>query len=175
MTAKNKYIYLLLTIACFVGIILIFVFDGYMGIYDTLLIDNGQFPQTIGSDQWRQQEEFGYPPSVSMERERSVSLTYTVENHNFSAYNVDVSVSLWDGANKVADLATGRLSAPAFGKAEITAVLDAGQYIPAGYPTEQSYNLALVINRGGVERKVMVYISPGIPKPGIIIPPPPTR
>jgi hypothetical protein len=175
MTGKNKYIYLLLTIACFAGIILIFVFDGYMGIYDTLLIDDGRFPQPIGSEQWRQQDEFGYPPSVSLERERSVNLTYTVENHHFSAYSVDVSISLWDGAKKVADLASGRLSAPAFGKAEIAAVVDAGQYIPAGYPTEQSYNLALVINRGGVERKVQVYINPGIPKSGIIIPPPPSR
>jgi len=175
MTGKNKYIYLLLTIACFVGIILIFVFDGYMGIYDTLLIDNGQFPQTIGSEQWRQQDEFGYPPSVSMERERSVNLTYTVENHHFSAYNVNVSMSLWDGATKVADLTSGDITAPAFGKASITAVVNISQYIPAGYPAEQSYNLALVINRGGVERKVQVYINPGIPKSGIIIPPPPAR
>jgi hypothetical protein len=167
MTGKNKYIYLLLTIACFLGIILIFVFDGYIGIYDSLLIDNGQYPQTIASDQWRQQEEFGYPPSVSMERDRNMNLTFTVENHHFSAYNADVSISLWDGINKVADLTSGDITALAFGKAEITAAFNPSQYIPAGYPTEQNYNLSLVINRGGVERKVMVYINPGIPKPAL--------
>jgi hypothetical protein len=167
MTGRYKTIYLLLTVACFLGIIAIFVFDGYMGVYDTLRMDNGQFVQTITTDQWLQQEEFGSYPSVSLDRGSNMNVSYTVENHRFSAYSADVSVSLYSGVEKLDDLAAGQVTAPAFGAGELSWVLDPSRFIPANSPPEQSYNLALVINRGGVERKVMVYIYPGvsIPKP----------
>jgi hypothetical protein len=171
MAGKYKTIYLLLALACFLGIIAIFVFDGYMGVYDTLRIDNGQFPQTIATEQWQQQEEFGYPPTVSLDRDRSVNLTYIVENHRFSTYSADVAISLWDGADKVGDVAAGRVSADAFGSGELTFTMNAGGYIPADYPPETSYNLIMLIERGGVERRVSVYINPGPPKTITIQPP----
>ena len=101
---KHKTLYLLLTLACFLGIILIFVFDGYMGLYDSLVMDNGQFPQTVDTEQWQQQQKFGFNPSVSVDRGSSVDFTYTVENHRFSAYSADVHVSLFFGVDKIADL-----------------------------------------------------------------------
>lgn len=175
--AKNKYIYLFLALICFVGIILIFVFDGYMGVYDSVVLDNGQFRQTITADQWQQQEKFGYYTSLSIDRSGSADITYTVENHRFSAYNADVSVSLYYGVDKLADLAAGRVSAGAFGKGDFTWVLDPSRFTPADYPTDQGYNVTMVISRGDLERRIQVYINPGpqIPKPVITIPPPPTR
>jgi hypothetical protein len=146
MAAKHKNIYLFLTLACFLGIVLIFLFDGYMGVYDSLRIDNGQYVQTITTEQWEDQERYGFYPSVSADRDRSVEFTYVVENHRFSAY-----------------------TAAAFGKAEFTLVLDPGRYLPPDFPAEQSYNMTVVVSRDGVERRVMVYVNPGIPKP--IIPP----
>jgi hypothetical protein len=177
--AKHKIIFLFLALACFLGIILIFIFDGYMGVYDGLRIDNGQYVQTVDVQQWQQQQKFGFYPSVSADRGRSVSFTYTVENHRFSAYAADVRVSLWYGVDKVADLPSGQVSAAAFGSGEFALVLDAGQYVPADFPADQNYNLTLVIDREDIERKVMVYINPGsivVPKPvvpTITIPPPP--
>jgi hypothetical protein len=175
---RHKTIYLLLAIACFLGIVLIFIFDGYMGVYDSLVMDNGQFQQNIGADQWQQQERFGYNPSVSVDRGSNVNFTYTVENHRFSSYAADVSVSLYFGTDKIADLAEGRVTAAAFSNGRFTWTLDSNDFIPAGNPPEQSYNMVMVIDRENVERKVTVYIYPGsaIPKPAlptITIPPPP--
>jgi hypothetical protein len=171
MVGRHKTLYLLLALACFLGIIVIFIFDGYLGVYDTLRIDNGQFPQTITTEQWQQQEEFGYPPSVSVDRDRSVNLTYTVENHRFSAYSADVRVSLFYGVDKVGDVTAGRVESRAFGSGEFTFVVNAGDFLPADYPTDQSYNLNMLIERGDVERRVMVYINPGPPKTITIQPP----
>jgi hypothetical protein len=175
--AKHKNIYLFLALLCFLGIVVIFIFDGYMGVYDSVTVDNGQFRQTIDADQWQQQEQFGYYPSVSIDRNGSANITYTVENHRFSAYTADVSVSLYLGVDKIADLADGQVSAGAFGKGEFTWVLEPADFTPAEYPPEQGYNMNMVIDRENVERKVTVYINPGpqLPKPVITIPPPPTR
>jgi hypothetical protein len=173
MVAKHKNIYLFLALACFLGIILIFIFDGYMGVYDSLRIDNGQYVQTVDARQWQQQEDFGFYPSVSVDRGRSVDFTYTVENHRFSDYNAEVKVSLWNGVDKLADLSSGPLGAAPFGSGELVLVLDPGQYVPADYPVEQSYNLTMVIDRENIERKVMVYINPGpavIPKAPVVVP-----
>ena len=51
MTVKHKNIFLFLALACFVGIILIFVFDGYIGVYDRLVMDNHLYLQTVEYDQ----------------------------------------------------------------------------------------------------------------------------
>ena len=72
MAVKHKNLYLFLTLACFLGIVLIFVFDGYMGVYDSLVMNNGQFPQTITSDQWDQQEKFGYLAQGVVDRVRRI-------------------------------------------------------------------------------------------------------
>ncbi len=175
--AKHKSIYLFLALACFLGIILIFVFDGYMGVYDSLTVDNGQFRQTIDADQWQQQEQFGYYPTMSVDRNGSANLTYTVENHRFSAYAAGIRVSLYLGTEQIADLADGQVSAGAFGQGEFTWMLVPSQFTPAEYPPDQGYNLTMIIDRGNVERKIQVYINPGppLPKPIITITPPSTR
>ena len=170
---RHKTIYLFLALACFLGIILIFIFDGYMGVYDSLRIDNGQYVQTVDARQWQDQAEYGFYPSVSIDRDRSVDFTYKVENHRFSAYNAEVKVSLWYGVDKLADVTAETINAGAFGSGEFDLVLDPGQYLPGDYPTDQSYNLTLVIERENIERKVMVYINPGtvvVPKAPVAIP-----
>ena len=176
--AKYNKIYLFLALACFLGIVLIFIFDGYMGVYDSVVMDNGQFPQTITADQWQQQEKFGYYPSVSVDRNGAANITYTVENHRFSSYTAEVTVSIYSGVDKIADLATGQVSAGAFNKGEFTWVLKPADFIPASLPSDQSYNMNMVIKRGDVERRIMVYVNPGPPiskVPVITIPPPPSR
>ena len=38
MAAERRNLFLYLTLACFLGIIAIFIFDGYVGIYDTIYV-----------------------------------------------------------------------------------------------------------------------------------------
>ena len=165
MAVRHKTLYLFLALACFVGIILIFVFDGYIGVYDTLTMDTGQFQQKIEADQW-QTERFGYLASVGVERGGVIEFNYTVENHRFSAYEADVSVSLWFGQEKLSDLTSGQVTAGAFTNGEVTWTLDTAGLVPEDYPEDQSYNINMIINRDNVERKITIFISPSaFPKP----------
>jgi len=168
---KLKYIYLYLTLACFLGIILIFIFDGYMGVYDTLIMDNGQYPQTIEADQWSE-ERYGYLASTGVERGGRVDFTYTVENHRFSTYNADIEISFMQNQERVADIITEALTIDSFDEGELTWFLDTSEIIPADYPLEQSYNVNMVISREEIERKVLIniYPSPYASKPVLIEP-----
>ncbi len=170
MVEKHKNIYLFLSLACFLGIVLIFLFDGYMGIYDSLEVDNGQYVQTIDTEQWREQDRYGFHPSFSVERDRSAEFTCKIENHRFSSYVAEINISLWYGAEKVTDLSSGKITAAAFGEDDFVLVFDPSRYVPADFPTERSYEMTVVINRGDVERRVMVYVNPGPPKPVIPAP-----
>ena len=160
MTVKRRNLYLFLALACFLGIIVIFIFDGYLGVYDSLVMDNGQFPQKVEADQWQRQEKFGYFVSTSVDRGGRIEFTYTVENHRFTAYTAGVQASLWYNQDKLADLKAGQVAAGAFGQGELKWTLDVREFVPADFPPEQGYNMNVDIKRGDIVRKVVVYISP---------------
>jgi hypothetical protein len=163
MAVKHKNLYLYLTLACFMGIILIFIFDGYMGLYDTLIMDNGQYQQKVEADQWSQPERYGYLASAGVERGGIIDFTYTVENHRFSEYTADVSITLWHNKAKIGDIGfipDKPTIIPAFDKAELKWSLDTSNIFPEDYPAEQGYNLNMVIRRGEIERKINININP---------------
>ena len=47
MATKRRNLFLYLTIACFFGLIAIFIVDGYMGIYDILYVTTGEYEEKI--------------------------------------------------------------------------------------------------------------------------------
>src|SRR4030067_86051 len=104
MAVKRNNIFLYLALACFLGIILVFIFDGYMGVYDSLTINAGEFPQKIEADQWTQQDRYGYLPSSNIARSSRLPLTYDVDNRQFSSYTAQVEASVWHSQEKVIDL-----------------------------------------------------------------------
>jgi hypothetical protein len=162
MAAKRKNLFLYLALACFLGIILIFIFDGYIGVYDRLVMDTGQYLQTIESDQWAQTDRFAGVFSVSIERGGRVDFTYTVENHRFSEYRADIGITLWQNKAQIGDIGfipDEPLIIPAFGKKELAWSINAAGIIPAGYPVEQNYIVNVKINRGDIVREVSVYIQ----------------
>lgn len=170
MAVKHKTLYLFLALACFLGIILIFVFDGYMGVYDSIVMDNGQFQQKVEADRW-DSEKFGYLASTSVERGGGIEFTYTVENHRFSTYTANVGVSLWYGQEKLLDLANAEISAGAFSSGELTWTLETADLVPEDYPEDQGYFLDMIIIRGGIERRINININPSaFPKPVPVIP-----
>ena len=160
MAVKHKNLFLFLALSCFVGIILIFIFDGYIGVYDRLVIDNNQYVQTVEGDQWPQQERFGGIVSVSVERGGRVDFTYTVENHRLSEYSETVEVSLWSNKVKIADLLSQHISIPAFDEENVTWSINTDDIIPAGFPDEQNYTFNIRIIRGDIEREINIYVYP---------------
>jgi hypothetical protein len=172
MAVKHKNLYLYLTLACFIGIILIFVFDGYVGVYDTLVIDNGQFQQTVEADQW-DMGRYGGLISTNMDRNGQIEFTYTVDNHRFSAYESDLQISLYFQQEKVDDILNTTIEAAAFKDSETKWTLDAAKIVPADYPAEQAYNAYILVKRRETERRVNIYINPGAyPSKTIVVPAP---
>jgi len=161
---RNLFLYL--TLACFVGIIAIFVVDGYLGIYDNLFVTSGEREGEIGRDSRPWQE------SVRIDWGEKAFFRYEVDNRQFSSYTADVEVSLWHSQEKVADLLAQPISVASFDKGQLEWVLDTAELIPGDIPPEQGYEFTVVIKRGEIERRLITHVRPVPypPKPVILAP-----
>jgi len=160
----RRNIFLYLALACFLGLIAIFVVDGYLGIYDTVYITAGERKEKIEPDEWLRQEEFE-ERGVSVNRDDRVSFTYEVDNRRFSSYTADVEVSVWHSQQKVLDVISQPMSIAAFDKGELEWVVDNTELLPTDILPEQSYQYTVIIKRGEIERKIIVSINPLIYSP----------
>ena len=158
---KNLFLYL--AIVCFVALIAIFVVDGYLGIYDTLRVTAGEYPQTIEPDQWHR-----YRPSPETTWGAKVFFTYDVENRQFSRHITPIYASVWQENERIFDLFSEEKSIKPFDQVTVDWVLDSERLKSLGF-SEGQYTVR--INRDGVERKVRVDLH--IPNPAKLIPPPP--
>jgi hypothetical protein len=158
MAAKHKTLYLYLALACFLGIILIFVFDGYTGLYDTLTVKGNDMQQIIQTDQWRQQDHLGFIPSASINYGGKVTFVYEIDNRWFTSYKADIEVSVWLNQEKAADLLSSSVNVKAFGKKRLDWTLDTASLTTDTLSANIANNFTVVIKRGDIERKVMVYV-----------------
>jgi hypothetical protein len=154
---KNKTLYLILAIACFIGIILIFFFDGYVGLYDTLTMNSGEQSQTITFDQKYNSGQNNFIPQLYPNTSGTVSLSYEIDNRHFSAYRSDIVVSVWRNQVKVGDVFTGTVDAGAFKKDTVQWNIDTQQYISEN--ATDGINYTLEIKRGDTLRKVIFYVT----------------
>jgi len=79
-----------------------------------------------------------------------------IENHKSASYSADVQASLWKGNEKVVDLFSQSVSVGPFREAEVEWVLsseDLGIPVPV---SGQSYDYTVRVNRGDVERRIIV-------------------
>ena len=158
MATKRRNLFLYLTIACFLGLITIFIVDGYMGTYDTLHVTIGERPQTIGSDVWLRQDSFW---SIGMNQGEKASFRYEIDNRQFSIYTSDVDVSVWRNQEKVRDLVVSQsISVNVFAKGELTWVVDSTEILPGDFSPKQGYQYTIAIKRGEIERNIILYINP---------------
>lgn len=164
---KYKSIYLYLTLACFLAIIVIFIFDGYLGLYDSLSVKGINFPQKIDTEQWQQQDEFGYAPQITIESGGDIPFTYEVDNRRFTSYEAPVDISLWHNQSKILDIKSETIALGVFGNEQMDWVLNFDEYTPDNLPAGTSYDFTILIKRGEIERRVIVYITPNffLPKP----------
>ena len=153
----RKKLFLYLTLACFFGLIAIFIVDGYMGIYDTIYITAGEREEKVEPDSWLKQDRFW---SVGVNWEEKIFFDYEVDNRRFSSYSAEIEVSVWHSQEKVADLVSRHMQIGAFDKGQLEWVLDTAELKPDDILPEQSYEFTVIIKRGQVERNIIVYINP---------------
>ncbi|MFC2066808.1 hypothetical protein ACFLUO_07145 [Chloroflexota bacterium] len=157
MATKRRNLFLYLTLACFFGLIAIFIVDGYMGVYDTLYITAGERPQTIEADVWLRQDSFW---SIRVNRGETASFRYEVDNRQFSIYTADIGVSLWQNQEKVRDITAQPISVASFGKEQLEWAVDTAEVIPGDIPLEQYYQYTVIIKRGEIERRIIMDVNP---------------
>ncbi len=173
MAVKRRRLFLYLAIACFAGLMAIFIVDGYLGIYDTIYVTVGEREQKIEADYW-QRPESAWPTQyenawqIGATVGDKITFRYEIENHQFSTYSTPVQASVWKENEKVVDLFSGDVSTGRFGKAMVEWSLSSKELpglIPGGWTVK--------INRGDVERKIIIDFyypeAPPIPQP---VPPP---
>ncbi len=171
MAAKRRNLFLYLTLVCFFGLIAIFIVDGYMGIYDTLKITAGEQSQTIEPDQWLRQEKFG-ARGVSVNWEEKAFFSYEVDNRRFSSYTADIEVSVWHSQEKVRDLLSRPMSVAAFDKGQLEWTMDTAELLPSAPAPEQRYEYTVIIKRGEIERRIIVYVNDIAYLPKVVPAPP---
>jgi len=169
MAIKRKNLFLYLTLACFTGLIAIFIADGYMGIYDTIYITAGEREQKIEADFWLRQDRIW---STGTNWGEKVFFRYEVDNRQFSSYTADIEVSVWRSQEKVRDLISQPILIGAFDKGQLEWVVDTTEVLPSGIPPEQRNECTVIIKRGEIERKIIVYINP-LTYPPKVVPVPP--
>jgi len=157
MAAKRRNLFLYLTLACFVGLIAIFITDGYMGVHDTLYVPAGERQQKIEADDWAQWEEWGRAEIGWGEK---AFFSYEVDNRQFSDYTADIEVSVWHSQEKVLDLIAQQISIAAFDKGQLEWEIDTAELLPSDVSPERGYEFTVIIKRGEIERKIIVYINP---------------
>ncbi|MFQ6122902.1 MAG: hypothetical protein ACE5LA_07610 [Dehalococcoidales bacterium] len=170
MVTKRRNLFLYLTLACFFGLVAIFIVDGYMGIYDTLYITAGEREQKIEPDFWLRQDQFW---SSGVNWGEKAFFGYEVANRQFSSYTADIEVSVWRSQEKVLDLLSQQLVIPAFDEGQLEWVVDTTKFLPEDIPPEQSpFEYTVRIKRGEIERKIILHINvPVYPPKPVPLPP----
>ena len=158
MAARPRNLSLYLALACFLGLIAIFVVDGYMGVYDTIYITAGEQEQRIEADFWlRDYDGYYYERAVTNWGEK-VLFRYEVDNRRFSSYSANVEVSLWRSQEKVQALISQQLEIASFDKGQLEWVVDTGELEMV--PSEEFVEYTVIIKRGEIERKIILIFSP---------------
>jgi len=169
MRPMRKGLFLYLALACFLALIVIFVADGYMGIYDTAYVTVGEQQQVIEPDYWLQR--YPAPPGstidyyINAEWGQKIFFRYEIDNRQFSAYSTTIQASLWQENEKLNDLFSGEKSIKPFDKAVAEWTLSTGELEPPVAGTSGQYTVKISWRK--VERNIVVgfYYPQGLPVP----------
>ena len=163
MATRRRSLFLYLALACFIGIIAIFIVDGYLGVYDALYVTAGEREETIEPDFWQRE---GWVWSTGVNQGERVFFRYEVDNRQFSRYSGNVEVSVWRMQEKVLNLASQSIAIAPFDKGQVEWIIDTTELTPGDILPEQSYQFSVIITRGAIERKVILYVNPlTLPRP----------
>ena len=167
MAKKRRNLYLYLTLVCFLGLIAIFIVDGYMGVYDTIYITAGEQEQKVEPEVWLRQDRFW---STSVNWGEKALFRYEVDNRQFPIYTANIEVSVWHSQEKVLDLISQPISIPAFDKGQLGWTIDTTELV-GDAPPEQRLDYSVIIKMGDMERRIIVYINyPAYPPKPVPVP-----
>jgi len=155
-TPQRKNLYLFLTIAFFLALIAIFVFDGYMGVYDTVSITTQERENTIEPEYWLRDD---YSSSTWTEEGQKIYFRYELDNRRFSSYSADVEVAIWFGESKHSIALAETVVVGSFDSHEWEWTVDTGVLRPADTPEANDYEFSVIITRDGVELRIVVHVS----------------
>ena len=170
--AEKKSLYLYLAIACFAGIIAIFIFDGYVGIYDTFYITANEHEQEISPDYWLRSKnrDFSYPYHIEAHWGETVRFQYNIENRRFSVYSTPITASLWKENKKILDMVSLDKSIKPFDTETVEWVLDSTQLQSQGLSADE---YTMKVEREGMERNIIIGYYVDRSNPIYTIPTPP--
>lgn len=168
--SRSGYLYLGLTLACFFAIVGIFIVDGYLGLYDTLYITYQEYEQQIEFE--RQQYNYGI-----LGREgayfggeivagASALYRYRIDNRTFFPCEGQLTVSLWKGGHKLADLVEREIKLAAFGSTVVEWTVSPDKVAGVDSAVEEYTNYTVKIGFAGKERRVVFgYRTRGVVEP----------
>ena len=156
----RRLLFLYLALACFVGLVAIFIVDGYLGIYDTIYITAREYEQKIEPDVWLRQDTTW---STGANWGEKVFFRYEVDNRQFSTYTTTIQASVWKANEKVMDLLAEDKVLEPFDKATVEWTLDSEELETQGLDVG---DYTVRIEREGAERKIRVGFDypPPIPE-----------
>jgi hypothetical protein len=155
-TPRRKNLYLGLTIAFFLALIAVFVFDGYMGIYETVSTTTQERENTVEPEYWLRDD---YSSSTWTEEGQKIYFRYELDNRRFSSYSADVEVAIWFGESKHSIALAETVVVGSFDSHEWEWTVDTGVLRPTDIPENYDFEFSVIIERDGVERRIIVHVS----------------
>jgi len=166
MAGKPKRLFLYLAIACFAGLIAIFIVDGYMGIYDTVYVTVGEREEEIEASYWERDDTYWLISASSSEK---IYFAYRIDNNQLSEYSAHVQASVWQENEKVLDLFSQDVSIDRLDDVTVEWILSRDDLDDTDFELNERREYTVRINREDVERRIIVSYyyseSPLIPKP----------
>lgn len=155
---RNLYLYL--AIACFIGLIAIFIVDGYMGIYDTIYVTVGEQEQIIEPDYWLPPRDipagFEIDYYIYADWGQKVFFRYEIDNRRFASYSTLIQASLWQENEKLFDLFSEEKSIGSFDKASMEWTLSSEDLEEPVPGISEAYTVK--ITHGEVARNIVVIL-----------------
>jgi len=145
----------------------IFVVDGYLGIYDKLSFTIQEREQVIEPDQWQQRwvKESGF--SAGTRWGEPVRFKYRIDNRTFSSHSSTVGVTIWKGGEQLKQLLQENVTIPSFDEVTLNWTIEDKDFGEAGLKTGEYGEYTILITFGDVERKVILSYhteNPGYPE-----------
>ena len=150
---KNLGLYV--GLLCIIGIMAVFFFDAYIGVYDTLYVTEEGWEREIAFDR-------PYPKYIGADYGETIYFSYEITNHRFKGYDTYIEASVWRGKEKVLTLFSANKSIKPFENITLEWVLESEKLEP-------NTNYILKIKTDDFERIVsMVFHQITITTPEII-------
>ena len=146
---RRGNLYLYLGLACFLAIIAVFFFDGYLGIYDTTYITSEELEQEITAERWGRKGD--YPFNYGVSYGEPVYFRYEIDNRRFTKYPTSIEASLWRGGERVLTLFSEERSIGPFDEVIVEWAVDTSLLEPENHTVK--------IERGKVERRIILRME----------------